>query len=45
MFELCGPTIELGGQDGVFLASMLPMHMGLVSGAKVACVAMVLDVG
>ena len=45
MFELYAPTIELGGQSGVFLASVLPTHMGFVPGAKVACVAMVHDIG
>ena len=44
MFELCGPTVELGGQNGVFLASVLPGHAGLVPGSKMACVALVLDV-
>ena len=45
MFELCAPTIELGGQNGVFLASMLPVCADFVPGAKVACIAVVYNVG
>ena len=45
MFELCAPTIELDGQNGVFLASVVPKCVGFVSDTKVACVAMVHIIG
>ena len=45
MFELCAPTVELGGQIGMFLARVLPAHAGFVPGTKVACIAVVHNVG
>ena len=45
MFELCAPTIELGGQNGLFLAVVLPAGVGVVPGTKMVRVAMVHEIG
>ena len=45
VFKLCAPAVELGGQNGVFLAVALTACTGFVPGAKMACVAMVHTVG
>ena len=45
VFELCALVVELGGQNSVFLAVMLPARMGFVPGAKMACVTLVHNVG
>ena len=45
VFELCAPAVELGGQNGVFLAVVLPTSAGVVLGAKMARIAMVRNIG
>ena len=45
MFKLCAPAIEFGGQNGVFLAGVLPGCAGFVPSTKMACIAMVHNIG
>ena len=45
MLELYAPTIDLGRQSFAFFARVLLARVGAVSGAKLACVAMVQNVG